>query len=83
MRRECTAEVLGGCNDTYSNGVGPAALLRHSDISEPQNSPPWIRRGGAGTSQRGVVGTRVTHHPRHGLRPWHPLRSRGGELSSF
>ena len=34
------------------------SLKQHSDISERQNSPPWIRRGGVGTSQRGVVGAR-------------------------
>src|SRR5437867_3336236 len=33
----------------------------HSDISARQNSPPWIRRGGAGASQHGVVGTRAGH----------------------
>ena len=27
MRRAATADVLGGCNYTYSNGVGPAVLL--------------------------------------------------------
>src|SRR4249920_2625479 len=32
-----------------------------SDISARQNSPPWIRRGGAGGSQHGVVGTRSGH----------------------
>src|SRR5881628_2972711 len=31
----------------------------NSDISARQNSPPWIRRGGAGASQHGVVGTRA------------------------
>src|SRR5206468_3288227 len=28
---------------------------------------------------RGGWNPRGTHHPSHGLRPWHPLLSRGGE----
>src|SRR5206468_12639766 len=35
------------------------SVFIHSDISARQNSPPWIRRGGAGASQHGVVGTRA------------------------
>jgi len=36
----------------------------------------WCKRA------RGCWNPRGTHHPGHGLRPWHPLLSRGGEYSS-